>query len=275
MGINKQGSAEDILQIDAVRLQPKISQIRDYDAYGKEIFNVVYLHTAKPGFTGKELDAEGVSTEGLVGDVGVRGLGLNYFGKRFYDSEIGRWVGCDPKGQFFSSYAYAGNGHNPIGSTDPDGAKIRFDNNASPEFKAEFARAVRYLNKNNSSSILAKLEARSETITLRQGASLNDVFFDPSANVITWNPFSALKTTSGGTQTPALGVLHEADHALESVTNPKQYFIDVNTVVPAYGNLEEKRVITGSETGAAIRSGEGTRSDHSGSAYKTNHSDEK
>src|SRR3989339_1596332 len=161
-------------QIDAVRLQPKISQIRDYDAYGKEIFNVVYLHTAKPGFTGKELDAEGVSTEGLVGDVGVRGLGLNYFGKRFYDSEIGRWVGCDPKGQFFSSYAYAGNGHNPIGSTDPDGAKIRFDNNASPEFKAEFARAVRYLNKNNSSSILAKLEARSETITLRQGASLND-----------------------------------------------------------------------------------------------------
>jgi len=108
-------------QIDAVRLQPKISQIRDYDAYGKEIFNVVYLHTAKPGFTGKELDAEGVSTEGLVGDVGVRGLGLNYFGKRFYDSEIGRWVGCDPKQQFSASYAYTGNGFNPVNGIDSDG----------------------------------------------------------------------------------------------------------------------------------------------------------
>ena len=108
-------------QIDAVRLQPKISQIRDYDAYGKEIFNVVYLHTAKPGFTGKELDAEGVSTEGLVGDVGVRGLGLNYFGARYYDPEVAIWNSCDPASENWSSYVAFNN--NPVIFVDPDGTE--------------------------------------------------------------------------------------------------------------------------------------------------------
>jgi len=46
---------------------------------------------------------------------------LDYFGKRFYDPDIARWISPDPDEQFFDLYAYAGNGFNPISSIDKDG----------------------------------------------------------------------------------------------------------------------------------------------------------
>ncbi|OGT91090.1 MAG: hypothetical protein A2298_04925 [Gammaproteobacteria bacterium RIFOXYB2_FULL_38_6] len=72
----------------------------------------------------------------------MRGLGLNYFGKRFYDSEIGRWVGCDPMGQFFSSYAYAGNGFNTINAFDPDGADMWVEGASKGEPKGHLSVCV-------------------------------------------------------------------------------------------------------------------------------------
>ncbi|OGJ89918.1 MAG: hypothetical protein A2268_00645 [Candidatus Raymondbacteria bacterium RifOxyA12_full_50_37] len=106
--------------IDVVSGKPTIVQIRDYYPYGKEIYNEVLVHEAKPGFTGKELDKEGLSTEGWVDDLGVRGLGLDYFGKRYYDPEIGRWIYVDPSPQYFDVYNYTGS--NPINRTDPTGS---------------------------------------------------------------------------------------------------------------------------------------------------------
>jgi uncharacterized protein RhaS with RHS repeats len=44
---------------------------------------------------------------------------LFYFGKRYYDAEIGRWICIDPAKQFFDGYNYTGG--NPINLTDPDG----------------------------------------------------------------------------------------------------------------------------------------------------------
>jgi|GEM_PF-2403583 len=58
-------------------------------------------------FTGKELDSE---------------LGLYYFGARYYDAEVGRWLGIDPLYNKFpsvSSYTYALN--NPFLFFDPNG----------------------------------------------------------------------------------------------------------------------------------------------------------
>ena len=52
-------------------------------------------------------------------------FGLNYFGARWYDSKIGRFMGVDPAGfsadniQSFNRYAYANN--NPYLYVDPDG----------------------------------------------------------------------------------------------------------------------------------------------------------
>ena len=61
-------------------------------------------------FTGKREDAT---------------LGLHYFGARWYDAELGRFISVDPAGfdennvQLFNRYAYANN--NPYGYVDPDG----------------------------------------------------------------------------------------------------------------------------------------------------------
>ena len=61
-------------------------------------------------FTGKREDAT---------------LGLHYFGARWYDADLGRFISIDPAGfdenniQLFNRYAYANN--NPYGYVDPDG----------------------------------------------------------------------------------------------------------------------------------------------------------
>jgi RHS repeat-associated protein len=55
-------------------------------------------------FTGKEFDG---------------GTGLTYFGVRYYDARIGRWLVVDPAGQYWSPYVYCGN--NPVKFIDNDG----------------------------------------------------------------------------------------------------------------------------------------------------------
>lgn len=72
----------------------------------------------KEKFIGKEFDCDGGTGNG------TDGIRLNYFGKRYYDPEIGRWVCADPIGQFYDSYRYT---TNPIGFLDPNGlADVKF-----------------------------------------------------------------------------------------------------------------------------------------------------
>jgi hypothetical protein len=83
-------------------------------------------------------------------------------------------------------------------------------------------------------------------------------------NVVRWDPHSALQTTEGGRQSPALGLGHELDHAHRRQTHPNEpRFPD-----PQYENSEERRVITGSEASAAKTLGEDRRYDHSGTTYR-------
>jgi RHS repeat-associated protein len=74
-----------------------------------------------------------------------------------------------------------------------------------------------------------------------------------------WDPRSALETTSGDTQSPALGLGHEMAHANggDNADMLKTMF-DMQ-----YENKEERRVITEYETPAARQLGEGIREDHS------------
>jgi hypothetical protein len=94
-------------------------------------------------------------------------------------------------------------------------------------------------------------------------------------NTVFWDPRSALATDddegklNGGTQTPALGLAHQLDHAAgkeEGTTAPGG--------APGYGDAahhgaEERRVITGSETRAAGTLHEGTRTNHGGAPYES------
>ena len=79
--------------------------------------------------------------------------------------------------------------------------------------------------------------------------------YDPMTNTIYWDPTSALLTTCGGKQTPALGLGHEMAHADASYWDQLIGWIPW----PGYDNLEERRVITGPETDAARTLGEETK----------------
>jgi hypothetical protein len=93
----------------------------------------------------------------------------------------------------------------------------------------------------------------------------NDDHFDPNDNEIAWDPYSALRTTRGGHQSPALGLGHEVDHAVEGSRIADRLR---NTPDPRYDDAEERRVITGSERHAAHVLGESVRFDHAGTTYR-------
>jgi hypothetical protein len=95
----------------------------------------------------------------------------------------------------------------------------------------------------------------------------NDDSFDPSSDTINWDPHSALRTTRGGTQSPALGLGHEMDHATEA---PRAQDRLANQPDAHYDNKEERRVITGSERHAARTLGEAPRFDHGGATFRVN-----
>lgn len=95
----------------------------------------------------------------------------------------------------------------------------------------------------------------------------DDDHFDPATNTIAWDPYSALRTTRGGRQSPALGLGHEVDHAVENAALQARLQA---TPDARYDNKEERRVITGSERHAARVLGESIRFDHSGSTYRVN-----
>jgi RHS repeat-associated protein len=88
-----------------------------YQAYGKmrPLTEPAKGEKVTEKFTGKEYDE----------DENGSGIGMFYFGARYYDADVGLWASTDKMHQFFSSYAYASNGRegntNPILFVDYDG----------------------------------------------------------------------------------------------------------------------------------------------------------
>ncbi len=85
------------------RLMSNSSTKREYYPYG-DFYTTVGDDEVGYEFSGKELDS---------------GIGLYYFGSRYYHPGIGRWLVTDPAGQGFSPYIYCCN--SPVVMVDPDG----------------------------------------------------------------------------------------------------------------------------------------------------------
>ena len=106
-----------------------------------------------------------------------------------------------------------------------------------------------------------------------------DSYFNSNNNTIFWNPKRALITYTVYILSPAEILSHEADHAVEYDKNPDETKKRNRQVDSQYGNLEEKRVIEGSEQEVAKRLGKlkhdggKTRDDHNGTGYTVNSPD--
>jgi hypothetical protein len=168
-------------------------------------------------------------------------------------------------------YAYCLN--NPLKYVDLDGRKVYFAPGVSQEFRNQFATAVQYLNEKGAAGMLAKLHASDAVYYIAEVS--NDASFNPGINTISWDPNLGLLTNEGVVMSPTSVLNHEIDHALQYDTNKNQYLKDIRTKTgDGYTNLEEKRVITGSEQTTAkklgeIKDGEVTRKDHNGVLYET------
>jgi hypothetical protein len=128
----------------------------------------------------------------------------------------------------------------------------------------DFETAAAYLSKDPSmAAILQKAQQLDHPLHLQINHH-NDDSYDPTTNTVNWDPHSALETTDGGRQSPALGLGHELDHATvdAGVRVRGSWSFDA-----AYDNAEERRVVEGSEAHAAQTLGEDVRHDHSGSVY--------
>lgn len=134
-----------------------------------------------------------------------------------------------------------------------------------PQARADFALAKTYLCRDaGEREIFAKTE-RSKRVFRIVVNDRSDDSFDPQTNCIHWDPYSALRTARGGTQSPALGLGHELDHAIEQ---PSREDALRTCASKKYDNLEERRVICGSERRAARTLGESVRYDHGGTTYR-------
>jgi RHS repeat-associated protein len=198
----------------------------------------------------------------MPGQYHDRETDLYYNRHRYYDRKIAGYINQDPIGLAggINLYAYA---LNPAQWIDPWGLLIEFAPGSTPQFKAQAGEAIKYLNKGKASGNLAQLQKSKEKIYIQEISDGNDRY-SPSKKTIYWDPKSALMCTNGTKQTPALGLGHEAEHALGDITGTTASTIPDGS---PYNNLEEKRVISGWETRSAKSLSEGTRTDHGGSPY--------
>ena len=89
------------------QMNRRILELHDYHPFGKTMRSYSFDEEERYLFTGKERDAK---------------IGYDYFGARYYDSDVGRFMSVDPLADQFAGYSpYNYVLNNPIRMVDPDG----------------------------------------------------------------------------------------------------------------------------------------------------------
>jgi len=216
-----------------------ITDSLEYGAFGESMGSVFTRY----GYVGREHDAA---------------TGMLYYRTRYYDPGTGRFISEDPIGfrGGINKYVYTLN--SPVNFRDPFGLRIVVQGDIG-----DYQEAMNYLNRDSDmAEIIDRLDASSTDYIIDYN-NLNDDSYNPSTHIIQWDPHSAHRVGCAGSQSPALALGHEMAHA----DQPWYWSLIGRIPWPDYDNLEEWRVITGPETGAAHTLGEGTRRDHRGTPY--------
>jgi RHS repeat-associated protein len=100
------GSTRAVIQREGASV--KVVEAMMYQAYGKIVRLAIQPDSVRMTFTTKEFDNES-------------GMGLYYFGARYYDPEVGSFTSVDPADVFWNTYSYCG--ADPINIIDPDGTE--------------------------------------------------------------------------------------------------------------------------------------------------------
>jgi RHS repeat-associated protein len=213
-----------------------------YDAFGNLSASTGSL--ANPfRYTGREFDSD---------------IGLYYYRMRTYDPSVGRFVSEDPIGFSGGNNFYRYVRNSPSRFVDPSGMVIV--PNGTAQENQDYGTALNYLNRDpQMASVISDLQ-NSSTVYLIDFNHNNDDSFDPSTNTINWDPHSGCSCTSGGIQSPALGLGHEMGHAHDPHLG--NFLSLISIFAGNYDNWEEGRVITGLESAAAETLGEPKRPDH-------------
>ena len=235
--------------------------IRDLHPYGTPMLTSTGVSANPYKYGGKEFETE----EDLKQyDIEARSL----------IPQIGMFTSQDPNAAnypWLNPYLYCA--ANPMKYIDPTGCEIKFAPNSTTEFKVSVLMAYSLMKMKGIDQVMTNLINHEGVVYLAESHSLSDGkssnFFDSSTSTINWNPDESVLTKDLSILNPLELLTHECDHALQSITNPKQQKLDASIADDKYGNNEERRVIQGSETENArklgkIKSTQFSRPDHYG-----------
>ncbi len=221
------------------------------DANGVEIAASAFANPYL--FTGRAYDAE---------------TALYYYRARYYDYFTARFLQPDPIGYVdgLNLYAYVRN--NPVARIDSLGLHI---NPPVGDSAAAFGPATKHLAQ-SPAFVQAYNNVATSPYTHKvvvDSRITEGAYHDPTGQ-INWNPYKALLTSDFQVQSPVMVLAHElAGHAANDDSNG-DLPLNRDETGDAYGNVEDRNVITGIERAIALDLGEPVRTDHRGFYFDVN-----
>jgi len=176
-------------------------------------------------------------------------FGFYEYRARAYHPTLGRFMSEDPKLFDAGDYNLFRYCHNdPLDLTDPMG--LEWDTSQLDAQEWQITR--NYLMRSPTGrGIIMRGDKLPQKIAVVPNAGHKDSTSKQGPIKIDWDPHSAIRTPENGRQSPALGLLHEMDHAVRRATDPAGFKRDDAIRDRQYRTREERRVIDGSEARAA------------------------